>query len=241
MTEGIRQVSGEDVEIVGASRTDSGAHAKGQVCHFDTEWTVPVERVTRIVNKRLPEDVCVVSAEVVDPEFHSRFWALSRTYQYRLATGARDPRRARYVHWTGRALDAGKMHEAAQKFVGSHDFLAFSHMLEDGQPTRRTIYRIGVEQVRDEVRLTVEGSSFVRGMMRRIAGSLNEIGRGRKDEDWIEELLQAENKDGLKWPPHLPASGLTLMKVSYGRHPSERKFRSDRQAPEGREDGKTDE
>ncbi len=237
LTEGIREVSGEEIEITGASRTDSGAHALGQVCHFDATWPIPPEKIPRVVNKVLPGDLSVVSAVVAQPGFHSRFWAVSRTYRYRIGVGARNPFRDRYSHWIGKELDVQAMDAAAQRFVGEHDFLALSTMLDEVEPTTRTLYKATVAKKGDEVELMVTGSSFVRGMMRRIAGTLVEIGLGKRDAESIEELLVRRPKNEIKFPPHLPANGLTLMKVSYGRHPSDKQFRF-RDNPEG-QDGKT--
>lgn len=116
------------------------------------------------------------------------------------------------------------MHRAAQLLVGEHDFLAFSQELEGTENTVRTLFHLQVRQVRDEVWLDVQGTAFVRGMMRRIAGCLLEIGRGKREPDWIGNLLTATDKSSIDWPPVLPACGLTLMRVSYGRHPKDHRF-----------------
>lgn len=221
LTEGIRQISGEENEILGASRTDSGAHAKGQVCHFDTAARVPPERWPRILNKILPPDLKVVSATVAPPDFHSRFWADRRWYRYRFLIGHPDPQRSRYTHGVHRALNVESMQRAAHDFVGTHNFLAFSQQLEGEVNTERTLFSVEVKRVRDEIALDVVGTAFVRGMMRRIAGSLLEIGRGRRPENDIPRLLRQTSKANIDYPVVLPACGLTLMKVVYGRHPSD--------------------
>lgn len=218
LKEAVRQVSGEENEIVGASRTDSGAHAVGQVCHFDTTRPIPPERWAMAVNRWLPPDVAVVHAEFVDDEFHSRHWAKSRSYRYRIAVGAKDPHRARVVHAYGRSLNVLRMHEAAQAIVGEHDFEAFSQLMEPGDPTRRTVFRTQVKQVRDEVWLDVTASSFIRGMMRRLAGGLLEVGRGRRSIAEFGALLGPE-RDRMTWPVVLPAHGLCLRRVTHFRGP----------------------
>lgn len=217
LTDGIRQVSGEVSEITGASRTDSGAHARGQVVHFDTTNPMPVDRWPRVVNQFLPDDLSVVSAHAVGPGFHSRFSARDRFYRYRILTGARDPFRKRFAFYYGKPLDAGSMHAAAQTLVGEHNFLAFSQLLEEGRNAVRTLYSVQVRPVRDEVWIDVVGTAFVRGMMRRISGALWEIGRGKSGVERLEHLLAQRVKDEIEWPPVLPANGLTLMKVRYGR------------------------
>ena len=235
LTEAVRQVSGEDCEIYGASRTDSGANALGQVCHFDCGVPIPVERWPRALNQVLPEDLTVVSAERVHPDFNSRFWAAKRWYRYRIQTAWRDPLRGRYAFtYCARELDLRPMKRAAKQFLGVHDFLAFSQLVEPGQNTVREIYGFKVSRVRDEVWIDVVGSAFVRGMMRRMSGALWDIGRGAKEPDEIGRLLKKRVKAEIEWPTVLPACGLTLMKVFYGRHPYDR--RPERRAPEGAED-----
>ncbi len=225
LTDAVRQISGEENEIIGASRTDSGAHAKGQVCHFDTELTMPVERWPRVINQLLPHDLSVLDAKVVNPDFHSRFWANNRYYRYRIQTGPRDPRRSRYAWHYPKSLDVAAMQSAAKLFVGRHNFLAFSQLMPKGKNTVRELFSVEVKAVRDEVVIDIVGTAFIRGMMRRISGSLWEVGRGQRSEANIEMLLGSTDRRKIVWPTLLPARGLTLMKVSYGRHPTEkRKF-----------------
>ncbi len=218
LSEAITQVAAEDVEMLGASRTDSGAHARGQVVHFDSTRPILPSKWVRALNDLLPRDLSVVSAQFVHAEFHSRFWAEDRWYRYRIQTGPQDPLRSRFVHWYGRPLDVGLMHEAAQKLVGEHDFLAFTQLIEEWQNTVRTVRSIQVLQVRDEVWIDVVALAYARGMMRRISGALWEIGRGRREPDWLDELLAQRVKNEVHWPTVLPASGLCLMKVRYPRH-----------------------
>jgi len=223
LKEAVRQISGEENEIIGASRTDSGAHAKGQVCHFDTELNMPLERWPRVINQLLPLDLSVIDAKRVHPDFHSRFWANSRWYRYRIQTGYRDPRRSRYCWHHPRALDVAAMQSAAQKFVGRHDFLAFSQLVPKGKNTVRELFSVEVRAYRDEVILDIVGTAFIRGMMRRICGSLWEVGRGQRSEENIDLLLGSRDRRKIVWPTLLPARGLTLMKVAYGRHPTEKR------------------
>ncbi len=223
LTEAIRQLSGEDVEMLGASRTDSGANARGQVCHFDTENPMPEERWTKALNQLLPNDMAVMSSEHVDDEFHSRFWAVKRYYRYRILTDQPDPERTRYAfHYNKKQLDLDAMQAASKHFIGKHDFLAFSQLLEPWQTSIRELYEFDVTRVRDEIRIDVVGSAFVRGMMRRMSGAIWEVGRGVREPDDIERLLLLKEKKKINWPAVLPACGLTLMKVYYGRHPRER-------------------
>jgi tRNA pseudouridine38-40 synthase len=127
--------------------------------------------------------------------------------------------RSRYVFDYPKPLDLGAMQRAASDLVGEHDFLAFSQQIIEGKSTVRTLYDVSVRQVRDEIWIDIVGSAFVRGMMRRMSGALWDIGRGARPDDEIKRLLGQRVKEQIKWPTVLPACGLTLMKISYGRHP----------------------
>ncbi len=219
LREAVRRVSGEKIEIVGASRTDSGAHAKGQVCHFDTEVNIEPEKWARILNKVMEPDIAVVSSKHVSQDFHSRFSARDRFYRYRILTAGRDPARARFVHEYGRPLDIPKMQTAAMALQGDHDFKAFTEELDPGvENTRRILFSVDVRQFRDEVWVDVVGTAFLRGMMRRMAGSLLEVGRDYRPVEEVGKLL-TEERYKLQWPVVLPANGLCLMRIRYGRHP----------------------
>lgn len=222
LTETVRQVSGEDCEIIGASRTDSGAHARGQVCHFDTER--PIENWAGALNRRLPEDVRVVSAKLVGESFHSRFSAEDRWYRYRILQDTGDPFEGRYAYVSHLRLDIGAMQAGAAKLAGEHDFRAFTEELHPSvENTVRKLFKVEVSQTKRETRIDIVGTAFLRGMMRRMSGMLFEIGRGKGSPDEIETLL-SERRDELTWPVVLPAKGLTLMRVRYGRHPHDKRF-----------------
>lgn len=228
LREAVRLVSGEEIEITGASRTDSGAHARGQVCHFDTKSPMPAEKWAPVLNKRLPPDLSAVSANRVNEEFHSRFCAKDRTYRYRILTGGRDPLRARYAHWYGRPLDVEAMQVAANALKGEHDFRAFTEELDPHvENTNRRLFSFQVRQVRDEVWVDVVGTAFLRGMMRRMAGALLEVGRGHRPVAEVSRLLDPEERNRLQWPVVLPANGLCLMRVRYGRIPRDNRTASD--------------
>ncbi|MCE9558844.1 MAG: tRNA pseudouridine(38-40) synthase TruA [Armatimonadetes bacterium] len=213
----VRQVSGEDCEIVGASRTDAGAHARGQVCHFDSTVAIEPEHWVYVLNWQLPKDISVVKAEGVNEGFHARFSARSRLYQYRI-TRNRDPRYTRVAHWYPKELDFDKMEEAAKLLIGEHDFRAFGEELNEIPNSVRVIHSIKLRRVRHEIWIDIVGAAFMRGMMRRISGGLLEVGRGRRTVAEIGQLLDPLLRDKLMWPVVLPAHGLTLQTVSYGRH-----------------------
>lgn len=226
LTEAVRRVSGEDVDIVGASRTDGGAHALGQVCHFDGTDKIEPAKWAEILNRAMDDDVAVVQSAAAQPDFNSRFCAIDRTYRYRILIETRDPIRARICHFHYAPLDVVKMRSVADAILGKHDFLAFTEELgPDVRDTARKIFAASVSQTRDEVHIQISGTAFMRGMMRRIAGLMLEIGRGVRDPDDVHRLLGPE-RDSLPWPVVLPAKGLTLVRVRYGRHPKDHRDRT---------------
>lgn len=218
----VREASGEDsLEVVGASRTDSGAHARHQVVHLDTTWTAPCEKMPRILNNLLPPDLAILKVKEVSPSFHARFSAVDRWYRYRIRRTPRDPLQGRYVYDTWRMLDAALMHEAAQTLVGSHDFRGFSEEVDPAANSIREVFSIHVRAHQQEVWVDVVGNAFMRGMMRRISGALYEVGRGHRPAEDLEQLLDPQRRDALQWPVVLPARGLCLMRIRYGRHPKD--------------------
>lgn len=214
------------MEIVGASRTDSGAHALGQVCHFDTGVPIEGAKWPRVLNKVMPDDISVTQAEEVAPDFHSRFCAEHRRYLYRIKTAPRDPMTSRYVHDYGRPLNLEKMKEGASYLVGEHDFLAFTEELDPSvENTRRKLLSVEVSLSGPEVHIEIVGTAFLRGMMRRMSGALLEIGRGHRPPSDIEVLLSTKRTQ-LQWPVVLPAKGLTLLEVAYADPPRDNRTAS---------------
>jgi tRNA pseudouridine38-40 synthase len=225
LTEAVRRVSGEDCEIVGASRTDSGAHARGQVCHFESNVPIPAEKWAGALNRILPADVAVRSSNVVSERFHSRFCAESRFYRYRIAVGPRDPLRARYVYTHWEPLDVAAMKVAACALVGEHDYRAYTEELDPRLTnTVRRMHEVTVKAVRDEIWIDVRGTAFLRGMMRRMAGALFEVGRALRRPESLAQML-TEEWSRMHLPVVLPACGLTLMSIRYGRHPVDNRER----------------
>lgn len=238
LTEAVRQVSGEAIEITGASRTDSGAHAKGQVVHFDQKANMPVENWVRALGDVLPPDVAAVQASLAEPDFHARFSAVSRRYRYVIATGPRDPFRDRHAYWNGRPLDTAAMAVAAAFLEGRHDFEPFSQDLPSDANFVREVFRTRVAARAGSVEIEVTANAFLRGMMRRIAGALWQVGRHKWRPERVAELLSPTGAKKGERPPVLPAHGLTLLRVSYGRWPKDWRTeeRKDNLEPTGNDD-----
>ena len=215
MKEAIRRVTGEETEPIGASRTDSGAHARGQVAHLDLTVPIPADRLKKALNRLLPFDLKIVEVTEVDETFNSRFSASFRHYQYRILHDTSDPFGGRFAHGFDRKLDLDKMQEAASYLVGEHDFEAFTEELDDSvENTVRTLFRIDVTQQHPYTLIDIEGTAFLRGMMRRISGFLVEVGRGHRPGSDAPILL-SDQRESLEGSVVLPAKGLTLMRVHY--------------------------
>ncbi len=182
---------------------------------------MPVPKWPEVLNRLLPTDLCVLKSTHAASDFDSRFCAQDRHYRYRILVGPRDPFRERYAHRYGRPLDLDKMQEVARTLQGENDYRAFTEELPDHiENTRRTLYSIQVKAKADEVQIDVVGTAFLRGMMRRISGFLLEVGRGFRPASDAQLLLGPE-RDRLQWPVVLPAKGLCLMRIRYGRHPKD--------------------
>jgi len=214
----LRELDQRDVTVIGAGRTDAGVHALGQVASFALERAIDADTVVRALNARLPADVRVVAAEPVAAAFHARYDARAKTYRYRIWNAdVVIPFERRYVwHLTDR-LDAGAMAEAAALLEGSHDFAAFQAAGSDVATTARHITRSLVSLSDHEPLITYEicGDGFLRHMVRTIAGTLVEIGRGRRPPRWIAEVLAA--RDRASAGATAPAAGLFLVSVEYAR------------------------
>jgi tRNA pseudouridine38-40 synthase len=222
LTEAVRQISGEDVEIQGASRTDAGAHARHAVAHFDSGVAIPGEKWERILNARLPLDISILKSRTVPESFNARFCVIDRWYRYRIVTGPRLAHRSRWAYDYNRPLNLSAMQLAASQLQGEHDFRAFTEELEPTvHNTVRHLFQFKVSQVRDEVWVDVTGTAFLRGMMRRMSGCILEVGRGYRNVEEVSKLLNIQERNELDWPVVLPARGLCLMRVRCGRHPKD--------------------
>lgn len=204
----------EPIEVIGASRTDAGVHARGQVVNFCTSRPIPTERLTTILNRRLPSDVKVLEAREVSARFHARFSAKSRVYRYSIYTGQYPcVWRIRYAWHLPRPLDCGAMQAALEQIVGEHDFRPYSVKIPAEQNTVRTLYRGQVRPTRDGVQIELEANGFLRGMVRLIVGDLTQVGSGAMPANALAERLRTRQQATLMAPPQ----GLCLIRVKYRR------------------------
>lgn len=209
------RVLGQPVELLGASRTDAGVHALGQVAAFDAATTIPVDRMALAVNARLPADVEIWDVRRVDFDFHAIRSVVSKRYRYRIWRAERRPLEKRHVVWACRwPLDLGRMAEGARRLRGRHDLAGFAAASHGRATTVRTIHRCAVEAAPpDEIHVVVEGDGFLYHTVRIITGTLVEIGRGRFEPSRIDRVLATAERS--EAGPTLPARGLWLEWVRY--------------------------
>jgi tRNA pseudouridine38-40 synthase len=207
-------VGGERRTIAGAGRTDAGVHALGQVASVHVDFDHAPSSVQRALNVRLPFDIRVLGAIDVTPGFHAQFHATGKSYRYRIATTTVLSPFDRWFVWHAPgARNVEAMQQAAERFVGRHDFASFQPADSPVRDTVRTIERLAVRDAGGEIVIDVEGDGFLRHMVRTIAGTLAEVGSGARHVDSISEVIAA--RDRRSAGPTLPASGLTLVSVRY--------------------------
>lgn len=212
LEEALAKISRKKIAVIGAGRTDAGAHAQGQVAHFSADLSLGLDELFRALNSLLPFDIRVVSVEEAEPGFQARKMAISKIYQYRIYNSPHlSPFLVRYVLQWETPLDVEKMIEGASLFIREADFSAFSsnRLLH---PVRKVI-RSEIKKKGDEIIYTVEANGFLRYMVRTMVAALLEIGKGKMKPEKIEELFQHKRRSALI--PTAPARGLCLVEVKY--------------------------
>ncbi len=204
----------EDVKITGGSRTDAGVHALCNVAVFDTQARMPAEKMAYALNRYLPDDIRVRKSCAVAADFHPRHCDSRKTYEYRIMnTEFPVPTKRLYSHFTYVPLDADRMREAAGYFVGEHDFKSFCSAGSQVKSTVRRIYALEVRQEGEEIILRVTGNGFLYNMVRILAGTLMETGRGAWEPAYMADRLAA--KDRKAAGPTAPACGLCLVAYEF--------------------------
>lgn len=217
LEDALRTVTGDPGMKIGAAsgRTDAGVHARGQVVHFHTESRVPVDRWPHALNQQLPPDIVAVGAEAVPDDFHARYSAVSKWYRYTIEQGPfQSPLSRLYAaHWP-RELDHGLMRAAAAQLLGRHDFAAFRSSGGAAKTSTRTVTRLDVTVEPPFVQIDIAADGFLYNMVRIMAGTLVEVGAGRRPLTDLPQALATGDRRfaGKTLPPH----GLCLMEVTYG-------------------------
>lgn len=214
MNKALSKLTGEGIQVIGASRTDSGVHAMGNVAVFDTNTTIPAEKIAMALNQRLPEDIVVVKSEEVPLDFHPRYCDCSKTYEYHIInTKIPIPTERLTNYFVSYTLDFDKMREAASYLVGEHDFASFCNVRTDVESTVRTITALDILTEGNRVTIRITGNGFLYNMVRIIVGTLIRVGRGFYEPKKVKEILEA--KDRKAAGVTAPAHGLMLMKIEY--------------------------
>jgi tRNA pseudouridine38-40 synthase len=217
----LQRITQEEVFLHGAGRTDAGVHALGQVGHFKTHAELSPAEFQRALNALLPPAIRIVSAEETGPDFHARWQAQAKTYRYRIYRGrVVPPSEWRYVLHYPFPLDLDGMRQACALYVGTHDFASFaastgSEEDDQGRTTVREIFEAQLTEAEngEELHFTVRGKSFLRYMVRKMVGTLLDVGRGKLRPADIERLY--EIRDRSKSGPTVPPQGLWMVSVEY--------------------------
>ncbi len=214
LNEALYDLLGEEIQVTGASRTDAGVHSLGNVCIFDTETRMPAEKICYALNTRLPEDIVVQSSCEVEADFHPRAGKSQKTYEYRILNRQfRDPTRRLNTYFYHYDLDIEAMGKAASYLEGEHDFKSFCSVHAQVESTVRTIYGCTVNKEEDMIRIRVSGNGFLYNMVRIIAGTLIEVGAGKRKPEEILDML--EKTDRQSAGATAPACGLTMIGIEY--------------------------
>ena len=209
----------EEIHVLGVSRTDSGVHALGNLCVFDTEMRIPAEKICYAVNQGLPGDIVVQKSEEVPLGYHPRKCNSEKTYEYVIYNNRLpNPVERLYSYFFYMPLDVDKMKQAAVYLMGEHDFKSFCMAASAvGKPTCRNVHEISLsrEMVMGEDILTIKvvGNAFLHSMVRTIVGTLVMVGRGQRKPEWVREVLEARNRTAAG--ENAPAAGLVFWRVQY--------------------------
>jgi tRNA pseudouridine38-40 synthase len=210
----IEKLTGEKVETVGSSRTDSGVHARGFVCNFLTSSSIPTSSFREAINSKLPRDITVICSEEVPTEFHSRYSSTGKKYSYTILNRVQPPAIGRnYVYHYKHQLDVEAMKKACNYFIGTHDFSAFRSTGSSVKTSTRTITNAVVAKDSNKIIFYVEADGFLYNMVRIIVGTLIEVGTGKLDPENIKNII--DSKDRKKAGKTAPANGLCLEEVFY--------------------------
>ena len=210
----LQRVLRQPIDLVGASRTDAGVHAKGQVAHFDVTSCIAIEKLLQALNSRLAEDVDIRVVKPADAEFNAIKDAVRKQYRYRIFNSQQRPMTRRHYVWhCWKELDVDRMSRAAARLVGTHDFEGFSAANHGRASTVRTIFDCHIETKAPEIQVVVVGDGFLYNMVRIIVGTLIEVGRGRFDVGQIDKIINSCNRRDAG--PTLAPHGLCLEWIRY--------------------------
>ena len=212
--ETLRKIGWDGQTLIGAGRTDTGVHASGQVIAFDFDWKHPEDKLLAALNYNLPTDIAVKSVQSVNSDFHPRFDAVSRIYQYRIfCQPVRDPLRERYAWRVWPEVDSNLISQAAEILLGTHDFVNFGKPMKPGGSTVRNVINSRWTSQGNGGMYEIEANAFLYHMVRRIVRILTTIGQGKLDSEELINELKGKSTEILQGIA--PQHGLSLVEVGY--------------------------
>ncbi len=210
----IKDITGEDVDLIASGRTDAGVHALGQVANFKTNSNIPVEKIPIALNTKLKRSIRILAAEEVEERFHSRYNCKKKTYRYVINNSVNGTAIYRNLEYNfSQELNAEKMNEAVKYFIGEHDFKGFKASGTSSKSSVRIIYDAKVYRDGDRVNIELTGNGFLYNMVRIIAGTLIDVGIGKILPEQITNIINS--KERTMAGKTLPPNGLYLVKVEY--------------------------
>lgn len=208
------KVFSQEVDITGAGRTDAGVHAIGQVAHFCVDTNIQEEKIAAAINAYLPDDIVVRNAKIAPEDFHARYSAKGKIYVYGIYNARTRSALFRDVcAFIPVKLNADLMKEAANAFLGTHDFAGFASTGFSAKTTIRTINNIDVVQLGNFIAIEVKGNGFLYNQVRIMAGTLIEVGKGKISPENMEDIIKSKKRELAG--PTAPAEGLFLHEVLY--------------------------
>lgn len=191
----LSEMLGRSIEIIGCSRTDAGVHAFAQIANFKISENIPVTEMKQYLNRYLPQDISVVEVSIESERFHARYNSKTKTYLYKIWNeDYSNPFMRRYSMHVEEALDIYRMEKAAKYFLGEHDFTAFSNAKSKKKSMIRNIYSIEIEKVDGFLHIRVSGDGFLYNMVRKIIGTLIEVGIGKRDAEEISGMIHSKDR-----------------------------------------------
>ncbi len=205
---------GDIPEIISAGRTDGGVHALGMCANVHLDTGLNCTQIRDGLNRNLPDDICVISAEIVPDRFHARYNATGKTYRYTCYAGELKPVfDRRYCYELGSVPDIGEMRRAAGYIIGEHDFTSFCGNPKMKKSCVRCVDRIDIEYSDERLTFTYHGTGFLQYMVRIMTGTLLEVGLGKRSSDSVPDILEARDRSQAGFTA--PARGLSLVSVDY--------------------------
>lgn len=214
INEKLGELLGEEIAVIGASRTDSGVHALGNVAVFDTKTRIPAEKISFALNQRLPADIRIQESKEVAADFHPRHCNSRKTYEYKILNRRfAVPTERLYSYFVYMPLDVEKMKKGAGYIVGEHDFKSFCSSRSQVENTVRTIYKLEIKREGDMIHMIICGNGFLYNMVRIIAGTLMKVGLNIYPPEHVQEIIEARDRSAAG--PKAAACGLTLVGIEY--------------------------